>query len=170
VLYLIISPPRGEAVILLPPPTQADSVAHVTGAVIFPGVYVLPPGSRVLHAVEAAGGFSPEANINSINLAEPVRDGDRIYIQAIYPTQDVSERQIASTPTISDLEKPININSADSTTLELLPGIGPAIAGRIIAYREEFGLFREIEDIQNVAGIGPVIFNKIKDLITVINP
>ena len=171
ILYLASRPPRGEAITLLPAPTAEPLTVHITGAVALPGVYPLPVGSRVKDAVEAAGGLLPEAQAASINLAAPLQDGTRIYIPSIIPgeeqTQDGTGAGNPDQPNGNLPGKPININTASQAELDSLPGIGPTLAGRIIAYRQEHGLFKTIEDIQDVSGIGPGIFGKIKDLISV---
>lgn len=172
VLLVIISAPRGEAVRLLPPPTPAPLVVHVTGAVTHPGVYTLPVGSRVQDAVDAAGGFLPSANQGSVNLAAPMTDGQKIGIPSQNdPTPAVTTVSKASPilkDTLSSAATPagiIDINQATVEQLDTLPGIGEQKAAAIIAYREQHGTFQTIEDIQNVTGIGPSIFERIKDLI-----
>ena len=83
VIYLISSQPRGEGITLLPPPTSAPIVVHIVGAVLEPGVYSLPIKSRQQDAIEAAGGFLPDANPQALNLAAPLQDGDRIVVPTI---------------------------------------------------------------------------------------
>ena len=178
ILVLVTSPPRGPAIILLPAPTRAPLVVHVTGAVARPGVYTLPHGSRSLDAIEAAGGFLPDAQSSSLNLAAFLTDGERILVgvrPVPTPTHSISTNINQAIPTLSPSAQGaqpavppglININTANQVELESLPGIGPALAGRIIAYREQLGPFMKLEDIQKVSGIGPAIFSNIKDLIT----
>jgi len=174
-LFLVSRPPRGGMVPLLPPPTAAPYVVHITGAVQQPGVYTLPKGSRVGDAIEAAGGLSPDANEQTLNLAAFIQDGERIHVPAkeSLPTSSQSGQPSdsvfggndgSSAGTISIL---VDINTAGQVELESLPGIGPVTAEKIIAFRETNGPFISIEDIQNVPGIGPVTFEKIKDLITI---
>jgi competence protein ComEA len=165
-VWLVSRPPRGQMVRLLPPPTLAPLVVHVSGAVARPGVYNLPAGSRVKDAVLAAGDVLPDANPDAINLAAPLEDGAKIEVPRLNPPVATA----APTPMQSSGQAsagPININLATQEELESLPGIGPVIAERIITYREENGPFSKPEAIQNVSGIGPATFDRIRDLITV---
>lgn len=166
ILLLVSSAPRGEAIRLSPPPTASPLVVDVRGAVTQPGVYELPLGSRVQDAIQAAGGALPEADLAGLNLAAPLEDGAAIRV----PEQAEAQSPPSRSGGVTIPEVPgslININTATQEALESLPGIGPALAQRVIAYREANGPFPSIEAIQNVSGIGPGIFEKIKDLITV---
>jgi len=157
--------PSGEAVTLRPVPTEKPIVVQISGAVPRPGVYALPDGARVQDVISAAGGFLAEADKEFINLARVLEDGERLdipYGEGFSPIIPTAVVEII--PANSEL---ININTATSFELEALPGIGPTIAGKIVAYREENGFFQSIEEIENVSGIGPVLFDRIKDLITV---
>jgi len=176
VIQLASSQPRGSAVQLQPPPTPLPILVHVTGAVTQPGVYALPGNCRVRDAVEAAGGTVMGADTGVLNLAAFLQDGAQLWIP--YKTRVGNSHQIDpqkdqhpdSEPVHSatfSSAAPINLNTATQAELESLPGIGPVIAQRIIAYRVESGLFLRPEDVQNVPGIGPAIFEKIKDSITV---
>jgi competence protein ComEA len=168
-LLLTSGKPRGEPIQLLPPPTPAPLVVHITGAVKKPGVYTLPPVSRVGEAIDLAGGISTNADSSLINLAQLVEDGEQIWvpyqIQEIVVQDDVEIVSIK--PTQSHLISLIYINTATQTELESLSGIGPVYAKAIIQYRLENGPFEIIEDIQEVKGIGPVTFEKIRSNITV---
>lgn len=175
-ILLIASPPRGEPVILSPIPTQSMIMVHVSGAVKKPGVVSIPRQSRVFNAVEAAGGFTEDAAIDSVNLALKVNDGEKINIPTIgdIATREALAGIVTALPpsknkgvVIPTLNYPINLNSGTLEELQNLPNIGPAKAAEIIKYRNEYGPFKKIEDIQNVPGIGPSIFEKIKDLISV---
>ena len=174
-INLVSSQPHGQPIILRPPPTPEPIIVHITGAVIHPGVYSLPQGSRIRDAIQAAGGASRDADLESINLAGFLEDGSHITIpriKIIPPTEEVpvtpeSSRGGTETPLFPDPEHPININTADQTELESLPGIGPVLAQKIIAYREANGPFATIEDIIDVSGIGQATFVLIKSLITV---
>ncbi len=168
-IYLTSSQPRGEGITLLPPPTSAPIVVHIVGAVLEPGVYSLPIKSRQQDAIEAAGGFLPNANPQALNLAAPLQDGDRIVVPTIpsdtpTPATSPSKSTIVELPSSNTL---ININTASQADLENLPGIGPVKAQTIIAYRESNGFFGLIEDIQKVPGIGPKTFENLKSLIAV---
>jgi competence protein ComEA len=152
-------------VILRPAPTERPVVVHITGAVPRPGVYALPEGSRVQDAIAAAGGFLAEAEKTGINLAALLLDGEQLNIPFIEGASPVlptpGPTVIAATTEL------ININTASQAELETLPGIGPTTAQSIIAYREQNGDFVSIEEIINVSGIGPGLYERIKDLITV---
>jgi competence protein ComEA len=177
VIGIITAPPRGEAITLVPPPTQIPIVIYITGAVKNPGIYSLDPNSRINDAITVAGGTLPDADLKPINLALPIRDGDKISI----PTKIIS--QPSFTPEVSSLQSgesketleikeispqnPLNINIASEKDLELLPKIGPSLASAIIKYREQNGPFKNKEDIDNVPGIGPGIYEAIKDYIIV---
>ena len=136
-------------------------------------MYHLPPNSIVQDALAAAGGASAQADLSTLNLAHLLHDGDQVVVPARAPTAPAST---AGAPTaaansagtaVAPVTAPININTASEAELESLPHVGPALAQRIIDYRTTHGAFRAIEDITQVAGIGPAIFGEIKDLITV---
>jgi len=177
ILFLVTRPPRGEVVALRPPPTPAPLVVYVTGAIAQPGLYQLQMGSRMADAVEAAGGFTVNANEQAVNLAAPLADGQRIQIPTLLPTPGQSNPLTPLTPQANSQARStpinpvppglVNINTATLEELDTLPGIGPITAQKIIDYRESNGPFKKIEDIQNVRDIGPVTFEKIRDLITV---
>jgi competence protein ComEA len=116
-------------------------------------------------ALNAAGGASGEADLNQVNLAQVLHDGDHVYVPKIGEVPTPALVGVDSTE--AALSGPLNINTATAEQLEALPGIGPAIAKRIVDYRDAHGPFANIEAIQNVSGIGPAIFGQIKDLITV---
>lgn len=179
ILWLASQPPRGNAITLLPPPTPIPIQVHVKGAVQSPGVYALPPESRVQDAIAAAGGFAPQADETALNLAAPLVDGAQVEIplkiQEVVPPPPAEGAPIppdqpsptSSAPTASPSTSKVNINTASQEELETLSGIGPVTAEKIITFRTENGLFTSIEEIQKVSGIGPATFEKIKDSITV---
>ena len=149
-------------------------IVHVTGEVKKPGVVRVKEGSRVEDIVKAAGGLTENADISNINLAYVVEDGTKIRIpstddekQEEYITQSIGEGIIMQEESNNSRGSIVNINTANETELEELPGIGASIAGRIIEYRNKNGKFKSIEDIKNVTGIGDSKFEKIKDLIKV---
>lgn len=158
----------------LPTHTPGPIRVYVSGAVMQPEVYTLPPNTIIRDALLAAGGTTGEADLNLINLAQPLQDGQQIYVPrigetAFQPSQTTSQTTTSSTSSSSNVAPSgvININTGTLADLDTLPGIGPAIAQRIIDYREANGPFAAIEDIMNVSGIGPATFDKIKDRITV---
>ena len=151
----------------LPTPTLAPIRIHVAGAVRRPAVYELPPGSIVQHAVDAAGGPSSDADLDGINLALELRDQQQVYVPCkgeANPPPPVSGGAPGGGGEAGAL---VNVNVAAAAELETLPRIGPAMAQRIIEYREANGPFAAIEDIQSVPGVGPATFEGLKDLITV---
>jgi len=163
-----------EPIVIQPPPTPLPSSTpgplhvYVSGAVLAPDVYELPYGSMVRDAVNAAGGALAEADLARINLAASLSDGAQVHVPAIGESPSTgSDEEIQTTPTPN---YPININTASLEELDVLPGIGPALAQRIIDYRERYGPFASIESIQNVSGIGPSKFEDIRELITVGQP
>ena len=137
-------------------------LVHVCGAVSCPGVYELSEGDRVLDAVKAAGGFSEDAAQDALNLAQEVEDGSRIRI----PTESEAESGSQAFWPSEDDGK-INLNTAGTSELTSLSGIGESRAEDILSYRQEHGPFQSIEEIKNVPGIKDTIFEKIKDDITV---
>ena len=143
----------------------------VSGAVKNPGVYKLENGARIFQAIEAAGGFSEDADPQWLNQAAEISDGEKIFVYTKAETQTLKEQGISSEQEKENAEKAeeakININQASLEELQEIPGIGEARAQAIIAYREETGGFGSIEDIQQVSGIKGKTFEKIEPYITV---
>ncbi|HAG68653.1 MAG TPA: hypothetical protein DCL38_01610 [Lachnospiraceae bacterium] len=142
---------------------------YVCGEVKAPGVYELSGGARIVDALKAAGGFTDKAAVSYLNQAELVSDGQKIYVPS---EEELLEGSIVS-PAAGAFEKTegsaglVNINLADKAKLMTITGVGEAKADKIIAYREQSGSFKAIEDIMNVPGIKEGMFNKIKDQICV---
>ncbi|MFQ5856219.1 MAG: helix-hairpin-helix domain-containing protein [Anaerolineae bacterium] len=148
----------------LPTPTPRPLQVYVSGAVNTPDVYELPAGSIVKDAIEAAGGTTSEADLDRINLALSVADGQHIYVpQQGEDSPPVSPPTQPSVTTSGKAGGKININTASQSEIETLPGIGPSKAQGIIENRP----YGSIEEIQKVPGIGEATFQKLKDLITV---
>ncbi|HEX2697764.1 MAG TPA: ComEA family DNA-binding protein, partial [Anaerolineales bacterium] len=158
-LLLVSRLPSGKPVELEPAPTNPPLEVHVIGAVVRPGVYSFPEGSRVQDAVTAAGGLLTEADPNAINLAARLEDGQQLDV----PYQNGAGPVSKSSGPFSVISTPSDQSSSDETTtdqvdintatleeLETLPGIGPTLAQRIIDYRNQNGPFQQIEDIMNV--------------------
>ncbi len=140
----------------------------VIGAVAAPGIYRLQPTSRVDDAIMAAGGLAPDANRERINLAAPLEDGAQIRVPRVAEAAAAPAPGEQAPAPAQDIEGSIvNLNTADAATLEALPGIGPATAQAIIAYREANGPFASVDDLQNVKGIGPSLFGKLEGLVGV---
>ena len=132
-------------------------VVDVAGAVIKPGVYSLPSGSRVVDAIQAARGIKKGADTSDINQARLLKDGEQIYV---YPAAQASSG--ASSTRVVRKNGPIMINRASVKEYESLDGIGPVLAQRIVTYRKVNGPFAAIEDLMKVSGIGPKTFEKFK--------
>lgn len=140
------------------PPEEAT--VYVSGAVNHPGIVRLESGKRLADALDAAGGAAPGADLGKLNLAQPLKDGQQIAVPLLARTGGGVQVSAASADGL------ININSADKTQLDKLPGIGPAMAEKIIEYRETHGAYQKPEDLKKVKGIGEAKFNKLKDKIT----
>lgn len=143
-------------------------VVHIIGQVINQGIVKLEEGARVIDAIEAAGGATKEANLEKVNLAYILEDGSKLYIPSINDKEEEEYFIISNTSGQKDTEKKtlrVNINTATSEELQKLPGIGEAMAIRIITYRKENGKFSKIEDLKEVSGIGEAKFNNIKSYI-----
>lgn len=151
--------------------TQSATVlVHVDGAVIRPGVHEIESGGRVVDAVEAAGGLRADADRARLNLAAVLGDGQRVWVPIVGEAEpDVvgpdggapSPSGESGAPTV------VNLNTADATALETLPGIGPSIAAAIMRHRETEGAFARVEDLLEVAGIGPSRLAQIEPLVAV---
>jgi len=161
-------------------------LVHVAGRVRFPNVYPVPPGSRVIDAVKAAGGSLSDANLDAVNLAAKVKDGDKILI----PSRNVARGPIISiapsrvsagasggfaqsgsdgSDSSGKLTVPgqgaVDINTADSAELQRLPGVGPATAQKIIDYRTQTGSFSSVDQLLEVKGIGPKKLEKLRPFV-----
>jgi competence protein ComEA len=149
-----------------PTPSAVLVVVDIRGAVIKPGVYSLSAGSRLQEALTLAGGTVADADLRGLNLARKLVDGEQIYVPVqgegtgAFPTVSAS-RVPAAVP-----QGKININAATVEQLDTLPGIGPALAQRIVEYRTVNGPFTTLEDLKKVRGIGDVIFAQMQDLIS----
>ena len=144
-------------------------VVEVRGAVENPGVFELLPGARVQDAVVAAGGLSPAADLSTVNLARRLRDGEVVIILELpIPGSTPALPVVTDTEAVST-EIPgarININTATAIELEALPGVGEVTADRIIAFREQNGPYRSIDDLIHVQGISDRMIDSFRDLVT----
>jgi competence protein ComEA len=151
------------------PAAPALVLVHVTGAVHEPQVVQMEAGDRVADAVEAAGGLLDDAATEGANLAAPVVDGSMIYVPTV---EDLDSGRTPPAAAGADgqgdgtTKRPVNLNSAGAEDLEQLPGIGPALAERIIDYREDNGGFGSLEELAAVSGVGPAIIENIVDDVT----
>lgn len=162
-------------------------IVHITGHVNSPGIVKLPDGSRISDAIDSAGGTTAEADLGPINLAYRLEDGQKVYIPSLQEVKERKQETTSSEDYISQdsgdsviLEEnsylkegnqqsqdKININSATQTQLELIPGVGPSTALKIIEYRNTNGKFESIEDIKSVKGIGDTKFENMKEYICI---
>jgi len=161
IIFFVTRPPRGEPIVLLPVPTQSPITVYISGEIENTGLFTLPAGSRVDDVIHAAGGTTDNANLDALNLAKIVEDGEQI----IVPELVISESNVDGTKPVNPSLILVNINTATLEQLDTLPGIGPKTAQNIIDFRNANGPFESIEEIQDVPNIGPVTFDKIKDLI-----
>ncbi len=153
-----------------------EAVVHVAGAVMNPGVYRLAAGSRVVDAVLAAGGLQADANSDAVNLAQVLRDGDRIYLPHAGEPVSIPYGVTVSpggagagtgSATAGSATGPIDLNRATAEQLDLLPGVGPSTAAAIISYRDQHGPFSTVDDLSNVRGIGPAKLDALRALVVV---
>jgi len=166
----IVAPPPPATTV--PTATPGPIRVFVSGEVVSPAVYELPPDAILEEAVAAAGGFTPQAETAVVNLALPLQDGMHIFVPAVgeatpVPVPVVTLAEEAPEKGAAGAGSRVDINLATQEELDSLPGIGPSTAEKIIAYREANGRFTTIDEIMNVSGIGPAKFDQIKDLIVV---
>jgi competence protein ComEA len=159
---------------------------HVTGQVAHPGLFRLAPGSRVVDAVGAAGGLTPQADAAAINLARALDDGEQLHVPAVgeAPAAGAAGAGAGSGGAGAGSGSgsgpasgggaaggtsgvKVNLNTADQAALETLPRVGPALAQRILAWRQQNGRFASIEDLRDVSGIGEKTFEQLQPLVTV---
>ncbi|HWH25663.1 MAG TPA: ComEA family DNA-binding protein [Pseudolysinimonas sp.] len=172
-VFLTAVTPRGSSSVVAPGPgtstgmpsdpasaTGSRIFVHILGQVTRPGLYQLKSGDRGVDAVAAAGGFTDAADPASLNLARLLVDGEQIIVPAL------GEAPASGAGAVS-ADGIVDLNSADLTALETLPRIGPALAQRILDWREANGRFTAVEDLLNVTGIGDATFDGLKDLVRV---
>ena len=146
---------------------EEEIVVHIIGQVVNEGIVKLKEGSRVIDAIEKAGGATEEADLSLINLAYILQDGEKIYIPSVNDKEEMEVLEYTGTSSESKKELKININTAKQAELEKLPGIGESIASKIIDYRNKNGKFSSIEELKNVSGIGESKYNNIKNYVYV---
>lgn len=146
-------------------------MVHICGEILNPGVYDMEKGSRIADLIETAGGETETACIDSLNLAQEVFDGQKIYVPSREEVVSGEFQETGSPDVDNSVDGGhsliVNINTASSGKLQSLPGIGPVIAEKIITYREKHGSFGRKGDLMNVSGIGPKKFKRIEHLIDV---
>ena len=165
------APPDGAPETSLPATTPVTVTVHVAGQVRSPGVYAVPSGGRVADAVVAAGGTAAEADVEQLNLAARVSDGERVYVPkkgeaapaaAAPPAPAGSGTKAGGAPA-----GPVDLNTATAEQLEALPGVGPATSKAILAYRSSHGRFRSVTELLEVPGIGPAKLEALRPMVKV---
>jgi competence protein ComEA len=151
---------------------EEDVTVHAAGALVRPGVYVLPAEARVADAVAAAGGASPEADLDQLNLATRLSDGDRVYVpRRGEPTASPQGASVGAAPaggaTGTTRAQVLDLNAATADQLEALPGVGPSLAAAIVEHRTRHGRFRTVDDLVDVPGIGPAKLAALRPLVRV---
>jgi competence protein ComEA len=153
-------------------PTPAPVVVYISGAVVQPNVYELPHDARVMDVVAAAGGLADDAASERINLAAHIHDAQHIHVPRQSETalpasadSSIPGDAGAATPAGAAATGPLDINTASAAELQTLPGIGEAIAQRIVDYRAQSGPFATVDDLQNVSGIGPALLEQLRPLV-----
>jgi competence protein ComEA len=145
-------------------------VVHIAGAVTRPGVYELNPAARVIDAVTVAGGPTADADLDGLNLAAPLADGQRVYVPhagEVDPAAIPSGGPAAPVESGDDAPRgPVNVNTATAAELESLPGVGPATAAAIVDERTRNGPFASIDDLERVPGIGPAKLAALRGQVT----
>jgi len=155
-----------------PAPTTtaaAPVVVHVAGAVASPGVHRLPPGARVVDAVDASGGLLPDADPAAVNLAAPLVDGAQVYVprQGERAPPAPGGTGSGGDPGAGGDAGPVDLNTADEALLDTLPGVGPATAAAIVDHRERHGPFTSVDGLLDVRGIGEAKLAALRDLVRV---
>lgn len=154
-----VAPPATES------PSPSTIFVHVTGRVADPGVYELTSGARLIDAVAAAGGALRDADLAALNLAALAADGTQVYVPRVGDVPS-SAGAVPGTSGI-DASGKVNLNTASATELETLPGIGPALAQRIIDHRTANGPFASVDALDDVSGIGSATLEQLRPLVTV---
>ena len=151
-----------------------ELVVHAAGAVAAPGVVRLPAGARVADLLAAVGGPAPDADLDRVNLAAPLADGQRVWFPRIgevappsVPGEGGPAPPDGAGPTAAAPAGPVDLNAATAAELEELPGVGPTIAAAIVEHRERNGPFRAVDDLLDVAGIGPSRLEQLRPLVAV---
>ncbi len=169
---ITLSPPPTATATLLPEPSQtpAPIVVQIKGAIKQPGVYYLEKDARLSDLIASAGGLLSNADEKRINLAVLIHDGDYYYIPEVNETIPETASNAPSNSNVTEdeqFEYPLDLNTASQEALESLPGIGPSKATEILAYRDENGPFKKVDDIINVPGIGPTTLETLRSYLYV---
>jgi competence protein ComEA len=166
--YFLNSRPQADSIAIkevtpmVTPVAPADLIINVAGKVRNPGVYQLPPGSRVIDAIKAAGDQLKGVDISDVNLARTLVDGEQILVGSVkYSSGKMIIKKISP-------DNPLDINRATLAQLDTLPGIGPVTAGRIIDYRIKVGRINNLDELKKISGLGGSKFEEIKALLRVL--
>ena len=144
-------------------PVQSTVVVHVAGEVRHPGIVRLPAGSRVVDAVEAAGGLKRGGAWGGVNLARILSDGERVEVGSAAPVEGSAAGGAArAVPEAGGPSAPFDLNTATAEQLDTLPGIGPVTAGKILTWRSEHGRFSVVDELGEVSGIGPKTLEELR--------
>ena len=154
--------PQTHAVATIAPREPTAMVVHVTGAVRKPGVYRLADGGRVIQAIKVAGGPTGAADLAAINLAAPLQDGQQVLVPARLVAAAGGQGR-AAPPAVGG---PVSLSSATADQLDSLDGIGPTLAARIVAWRDQHGGFASIDQLMDVPGIGQTRLDAIRSKLT----
>lgn len=181
-ILLISQPPRGVPLMIMPAPSPTSTPppkptrtnkliqVQISGEIHHPGIHHVPESARLIDLIAQAGGLTPYADVKRINYAFLLYDGDYFYIPA---NEEAIPETARNAPGNANQAKnnlfsyPLNLNTTSQEALETLPGIGPAKAADIIAYREEIGLFITIDELMNIPGIGPATLEAISELLII---
>lgn len=139
-------------------------VVDVQGKIVKPGIYQLPLGSRVADAIKAAGGVIEGSDSSAVNLARFLEDGEQIYVSEL---GGAGADSFGTAGSSSVSRGKLNLNRATESELDGLPGVGPVLAKRITAHRNEHGNFSSVDELRKVSGIGPAKFQELRDFVTV---
>lgn len=167
-VLLIYDDLSAPPIIIGDPIADGVIVVEITGAVGTPGVYNVAADARLADVIVAAGGTRPDADLGAINLARRVQDEDELVIPSHRSTPVASVATSTAAPA-KPISQPgqVNVNTASATELEILPGIGPVLAQRIVDDRTERGPFRSVDDLARVRGISPTMVDELRPRITV---
>ncbi len=166
----VLRRPADQGPLLTASPTPQAVLVHVTGEVVVPGVYRLTPGSRWSDALHAARGPTFLADLHAVNLAQPLRDGDRVFIPQVpepVPPVETDPGPPQGVPRAAGTAAPLDVNTATVADFEGLPGIGPVLAARIVEHRRTHGRIERLEDLLEVEGIGPRLLERLRPRVRV---
>jgi competence protein ComEA len=168
-LYQAFDQRSGPPIVIEDAAARLPLVVDIRGEIETPGVYELSPGARLQDAIAAAGGLTEQADLSMVNLARRLRDGELIVVVAVPvpgSTPIVTLADAGDAAGADESRRRININTATAAELEALPGVGEVIAARIVAFREQTGPFRSVDDLIHVEGISDRAIDKIRELVT----